>query len=132
MINFENSHKAKEIRDYLGSIQSDSLNNLHSELCQVSHPSFMSFIPFMMETEDQGLLLHNECLDDELNKNILGRHRSTIHETTLFALEQALCSLKLVNLLAGSLLEALHTNERAFENLNESSLWVHLEKTING
>ena len=92
----------------------------------------MSFIPFMMETEDQGLLLHNECLDDELNKNILGRHRSTIHETTLFALEQALCSLKLVNLLAGSLLEALHTNERAFENLNESSLWVHLEKTING
>lgn len=129
---FEDSHKAKQVRQYLDSIKSDNLNSLYSELCQVSHPSLMSFIPFMMETSDQGLVLHNEFIDEELNKNLLERHRSTIHETTVFALGPALCSLKLVNLLSGSLLEALHTDERAFKGLGEYGLWVKLEAMING
>ncbi|MGP9765448.1 hypothetical protein ACT3UM_06935 [Halomonas sp. AOP13-D3-9] len=129
---FEDSHKAKQVRQYLDSIQSEQLNDLYSELCQVSHPSLMSFIPFMLETPDQGLLLHNEFIDEELNINLLERHRSTIYETTLFALGPALCSLKLVNLLSGSLLEILHTDERAFKNLSEYGLWVKLEAMING
>lgn len=129
---FEDSHKAKQVRQYLDSIQSEHLNSLYSELCQVSHPSLMSFIPFMMETSDHGLVLHNEFIDDELNKNILERHRSTIHETTVYALGPALCSLKLVNLLSGSLLDALNTDDRAFENLSEYGLWVKLETMING
>ncbi|MBQ4844574.1 hypothetical protein [Pseudoalteromonas sp. MMG005] len=129
---FEDSHKAKQVRQYLDSIQSENLNSLYSELCQVSHPSLMSFTPFMMETSDHRLVLHNEFIDEELNKNLLERHKSTIHETTVFALGPALCSLKLVNLLSGSLLEALHTDERAFENLGEYGLWVKLEAIIDG
>lgn len=129
---FEDSHKAKQVREYLDSIQSDSLNELYSELCQVSHPSLMSFIPFMMATSEHGLMLHNESIDEELNKNILERHRSTIYETTVFALGPALCSLKLVNLLSGSLLEALRTDERAFKGISEYDLWVKLETMING
>lgn len=129
---FEHSHNAKQVREYLNSIQDESLDDLYSELCQVSHPSLMSFLPFMIEHPDHGLILHNDFLDDELNKNILERHRSTIYKTTEYALWPALCSLKLVNLLAGSLLGALHTDEEAFKSLNEYSLWVRLEKTIGG
>jgi hypothetical protein len=129
---FEDSHKAKQVRQYLDSIQSEHLNSLYSELCQVSHPSLMSFIPFLIETSEHGLVLHNEFIDEELNKNLLGRHKSTIHETVVFALGPAICSLKLVNLLSGSLLEALHTDERAFKSLGEYGLWIKLETMING
>lgn len=129
---FDVSHNAKQVREYLNSVNSDSLNSLYSELCQVSHPSLMSFIPFMMETQEHGLMLHNESIDNELNKNLLERYHSTIHETTTFALGPAVCSLKLVNLLSGSLLEALKTDERAFSNLNDYALWASLEDKING
>lgn len=127
---FEDSHKAKQVRQYLDSIKSERLNGLYSELCQVSHPSLMSFTPFMMETPEQGLVLHNAQMDRDLNRALLERHRSTIHETTLFALGPALCSLKLVNLLSGSFLEALRTDARAFKSLDEYGLWGKLEKMI--
>lgn len=129
---FDGSHNAKQVRQYLDSINSEPLNSLYSELCQVSHPSLMSFTPFMMETEEHGLMLHNEAVDDVLNKSLLEKHRATIHETTTFALGPALCCLKLVNLLSGSLLEALKTNDSAFNNLSEYDLWKSLEARING
>lgn len=128
---FENSHNAKQVREYLDSVQSESLNNLYSELCQVSHPSLMSFAPFLIDTLDQGLLLHHQLLDEQLNNRILDEYRSTIYDTTLFALGPALCGLKLVNLLADSFLEALKTNEKALKTIHEYSLWVELEKIIN-
>ncbi|ENU79711.1 hypothetical protein F975_02340 [Acinetobacter sp. ANC 3789] len=128
---FQDSHKAKQVREYLNSLQSESLNNLYSELCQVSHPSLMSFAPFLISTSDEELCLHNLCLDEELNNKILDEYRATIYDTTLFALGPSLCSLKLVNLLAGSFLEALKTNDKALETIHEYSLWIELEKIIN-
>jgi len=130
--NFDNSHKAKQVREYLNSMQSELLDSLYSELCQVSHPSLLSFLPFMMESSDHELVLHKEFIDEELNKDLLNRYRSTIFEATEYALGPALCSLKLVNLLSGSLLEALRTDERVFQDLNEYNLWVRLEKAIKG
>ncbi|MGV8733020.1 MAG: hypothetical protein ACWA7D_00055 [Pseudomonas asiatica] len=127
---FEDSHKAKQVRQYLNSIQSDSLNDLYSELCQVSHPSSLSFIPFMMDHPEHGLMLHNGPVDEVLNENIMDRYKSTIYETMEFALWPALCSLKLVNMLGGSLLEALYTKDKAFEGLEKHDLWIRLENLI--
>lgn len=127
---YEDSHKAKQVRHYLDSIKSESLNSLYSELCQVSHPSAMSLTPFMMVHPKHGLMLHNEFLDEELNETIMVRYQATIYETMEFALWPALCSLKLVNMLGGSLLEALYTKDEALKGLEEHDLWDRLKKNI--
>ncbi len=127
---FESSHKAKHVREYLNFIQSESLSKLYSELCQVSHPSLMSFSPFLLGTSNDELLLHGQFIDDSLNDKILKEYRTTIYDTTLFALGPALCSLKLVNLLVGTFLQALKTEEKALEIVNNHDLWILLEEII--
>ncbi|MCP4986953.1 MAG: hypothetical protein GY928_13150 [Colwellia sp.] len=129
---FPLSHNAKQVRKYLDSIDNASLNSLYSELCQISHPSIMSFLPFMMELDDHGLTLHNERIDNELNKNLLERHRKTIYNTTIYALGPSLCGLKIINKLNTPLLESLKTNEKAFKSLEGYGLWSSIEQAING
>lgn len=128
---FPDSHNAKQVREYLESIKDEKAIELYAELCQVSHPSTMSLIPFLIEQEEYGLTLHKEQLDDTLNRNILDRHRETIYNSTIYALATSLCGLKMVNYLDVPLLESLHTDEKAFKSLEGYPLWLSIEEQIN-
>ena len=46
---FPDSHNARQVREYLKSFDDDNAIELYAELCQVSHPSTMSLIPFLIE-----------------------------------------------------------------------------------
>ena len=129
---FSASHNAKQVREYLSAISSKPLDELYSELCQISHPSIMSFLPFMTELDGHGLTLHNEKIDNILNKNLLERHRETIYSTTVYALGPSLCGLRLINTFNSPLLDSLKTNPKAFNSLEEYELWNVIEQTING
>lgn len=124
------SHSAKQVREYLDSLDDDSINQLYAEMCQVSHPSKMSLIPFIMELEEHGLSLHKKDIDEELNKNLLDKHRDSIYNATAFALGTAQCSLKLINLFEGKLLESLQTDDSAFLSLDGNKLWEDIETKI--
>jgi hypothetical protein len=128
--NFPSSHNAKQIREYLQSINSESLEDLYSELCQISHPSTMSFLPFMTELDNLGLTLHNEKIDSHLILNILKRHRETIYSTTSFALGPSLCGLKIINSFNLEFLESLKTDEKAFIYFEKNKLWQEIMQKI--
>jgi len=55
---FHPSHDAKQARAYLDSVQDQAVLNLHLELCQVSHPSQVSLVPFLLSTDEYSLILH--------------------------------------------------------------------------
>lgn len=128
---FPDSHSAKQVREYLESLNDDNAIELYAELCQVSHPSTMSLIPFLIEHDEYGLMLHKEQIDDTLNRNILERHRETIYNCTMYALATSLCGLKMTNHFDVPLFESLHTDEKAFISLEGHPLWVGIEEQIN-
>ena len=128
---FPDSHNAKQVREYLESLKDDNAIELYAELCQVSHPSTMSLIPFLIEHDEYGLTLHKEQIDDTLNKNILDRHRETIYNCTMYALATSLCGLKMINHFDVQLFESLHTDKKAFTSLEGYPLWVTIEEQIN-
>jgi hypothetical protein len=128
---FPDSHNAKQVRKYLESLNNDNAIELYSELCQVSHPSTMSLIPFLIEHDEYGLTLYNEKIDDTLNRNILARHRETIYNCTVYALTTSLCGLKMINVFDVPLFESLHTDEKAFISLKGYPLWKSIEEQIN-
>ena len=125
------AHNAKQVREYLDSVKDDSLDELYSELCQVSHPSAMSLLPFLIHLEGHGLTLHKQDIDEELNRNILRRHRKTIYDATVYALATSLCGLKLINILDVPLIESLKTDEKAFKSLEGYPLWDSIEQIVN-
>lgn len=128
---FPDSHNAKQVREYLDDFKNDNAIELYAELCQVSHPSTFSLIPFLIEHEEHGLMLHKEQIDDELIINILKRHRETIYTCTMYALATSLCGLKMVNHLNVPLLESLTTKENAFKSIEGHPLWGTIEEMIN-
>jgi hypothetical protein len=128
---FPDSHNAIDVREYLKSINDENAIKLYAELCQVSHPSTMSLIPFLIENDEYGLTLHKKQIDDILNRNILDRHRETIYNSTMHALATSLCGLKMVNYFDVPLFESLHTDEKAFISLEGYPLWLSIEEKIN-
>ena len=128
---FPDSHNARQVREYLESLKDENAIELYAELCQVSHPSTMSLIPFLVEHDEYGLTLHKEQIDDTLNINILDRHRETIYNSTMYALATSLCGLKMVNHFDVPLFESLHTDEKAFISLEGYPLWLSIEEQIN-
>jgi len=128
---FPDSHNARQVREYLESLNDDNAIELYAELCQVSHPSTMSLLPFLLEHDEHGLMLHKEQIDDTLNRNILERHRETIYNCTMYALATSLCGLKIINCFGVPLFESLHTDEKAFKSLEGYPLWLSIEEQIN-
>lgn len=129
--NSPDSHNAKQVREYIDTFSDKNIVELYSELCQVSHPSTMSLVPFLMELDGHGLTFHNQKIDDLLNKNILKRHRETIFNCTMYALTTSLCGLKIINILNVPLLESITTDEKAFCSLDRHPLWDSIEEKIS-
>jgi len=125
------SHNVRLVSEYLESIKDENAIELYAELCQVSHPSTMSLIPFLIEHDAYGLTLHKEQIGDTLNRNILDRHRETIYNSTMYALATSLCGLKMVNHFDVPLFECLHTDKKAFTSHEGYPLWLSIEEKIN-
>lgn len=126
------SHGAKFVSDYLEVMKSEKLNELYSELCQVSHPSMLSLLPFVYSTEENAIILHDDNVDSLLNDQLLSRFDETIYQATILAIIPALTGLRIINLLDASLLKNLETDESAFSILNGSAYWENIEEKLKG
>lgn len=124
------SHSAKQVQEYLDCIKDEPVRELYAELCQVSHPSTMSLQPFMLEHQTYGLMFHTQNIDEELNKDLLRRHRPAIYTATLLALNTALCGLKLLNIFDIPFIESLKTNDDGLGALKSNPLWESIEGLV--
>lgn len=124
------SHDAKQVRAYLDAVQEQAVLDLYAELCQVSHPSQVSLVPFLLSTDEYSLMLHKSDVDAELNKHLLQRHKPAILAASKFAVLPAMCVLKLINEFEASLIEALRTDEGALAPATESPLWKGMAQQI--
>lgn len=125
------SHNAKQVTAYLESVQDHGVRDLYAEMCQVSHPSQVSLVPFLLSTQEHSLLLHRSDVDDELNKHLLRRHKGAILTASNFAVLPAMCLLKYINEFNVSLIEALRTDEEALEPARDTPLWQSMKKQID-
>jgi len=124
------SHDAKQVAAYLASVQDQGVLDLYAELCQVSHPSQVSLVPFLLSTDEYSLILHKSDVDAELNKHLLQRHKPAILAASKLAVLPAMCVLKLINEFKAPLLEALRTDEGALAPATESPLWNGMAQQI--
>jgi hypothetical protein len=124
------SHKAKRVIDYLDAFKDPAINELYAELCQVSHPSAMSLLPFLMDMDDRHLAFHKTSIDMDLNKNLLNRHRKAIYDASVYAITTALCCLRLINYFDIPYVENMKTKESAFKCLDGYPLWETIEADI--
>lgn len=130
--NVPTSHYVKPVAVYLESVQDQGIRDLYAELCQVSHPSLVSLVPFLFSTPEHSLLLHSSDVDDELNKQLLKRHKGAILTASNFAVLPAMCLLKYVNEFNAPLLEALRTDEEALAPAKDAPLWQSMKEQIDG
>jgi hypothetical protein len=91
---------AKQVIEYLECIkhENEDILILYSKLCQVSHPSSISLIPYLIEEED-GLILHDRFEDRFLIDEILREYKDNIIATFSRPVLLSLISLKLINML---------------------------------
>lgn len=124
---FAPEHSAKQVREYLQALADPAVDALYAELCQVSHPSFMSLIPFMMETKELGLFLHRSKVDRELNDNLLDRHAAAIEGALKLGVVIAACGLRVVNAFPAYVVETLHASDDELRVLEDSGVWGKFE-----
>ncbi|WP_077261235.1 hypothetical protein [Vibrio campbellii] len=125
-------HNVKLVSDYLNVMKSEKLNELYSELCQVSHPSMLSLIPFVYSTEEHAIILHGDTVDSSLNKGLINRFDETIYQATILAIIPALTGLRIINSLNANVLKPLETDESAFGVLDGSAYWDGIEEKLKG
>ena len=125
------SHDAKHVCTYLAAVKDQAVLDLYAELCQVSHPSQVSLVPFLFSNDDSSFVLHTSNVDAELNKNLLQRHKSAILTASNFAVLPAICLLKLINEFKAPLIEALRTEEGALTPADDTPLWKHMKQQID-
>lgn len=118
-----NDHEAKHVRTYLYAIKDQEVLDLYAELCQVSHPSNTSLLPFLHFTDDHSLIFHQEQVDKLLNDNLLKRHKKAILSASQMAVLPAICILKLINEFHAPIVDALKTQEQPLKPAVESELW---------
>lgn len=123
-------HEAKHVRTYLDAIKDQEVLDLYAELCQVSHPSHMSLLPFLLSTKEHSLVFHQEQVDKQLNDNILKRHKKSIFSSANMAVIPAMCILVLINEFEAPILEALKTDQTPLQPAAQSELWVQFSQTI--
>ncbi len=124
------SHDAKQVRAYLDAVQNQAVEDLYAELCQVSHPSQVSLVPFLLSTAEYSLVLHESDVDAELNKHLLQRHKTAILAVSRLAVLPAMCVLKLINEFDVPLTENLRTDEGVLAPATESPLWKRMAQQI--
>lgn len=124
------SHSAKQVRTYMDAIDDSAVTDLYAELCQVSHPSKVSLVPFLLSTENCSLMLHEAHVDDVLNDQLLDRHKPAILSASNLAVLPAICLLKLINEFNAPLLEALRTDDTALSPANDTPLWKSMFEWI--
>jgi hypothetical protein len=127
---FPPEHEAEQVRTYLESLANPQISDLYSELCQVSHPSAISFLPFLMGTEEYPLIMHDEHVDRELNDDFLDRHKSAILTGCSVSVIPAMCILRLINEFDAPITEALRTDELALQPATESEFWEDMVAKI--
>jgi hypothetical protein len=120
---FHPAHDAKQVRAYLDSLSNPDLIELYAELCQVSHPSAISLMPFLIGTEEHPLMLHAEHVDRELNDQLLARHKETIVAACTVSVVPAMCILQLINQFDAPITEALRTEELYLTPAVETEFW---------
>ncbi|MDH5978543.1 hypothetical protein AB6C72_23615 [Vibrio splendidus] len=126
------SHNVKQVSKYLENMKSEKLNQLYSELCQVSHPSMMSLNPFVWSTDEHAIILHDENVDSALNENLIKRYAETIYDASMLAILPALSGLRIINQINADLLSSLRTEPSAFKCLDGSELWLSIESKLKG
>jgi hypothetical protein len=130
------SHYAKHVRTYMDAIKNDAVDKLYSELCEVSHPSQVSLVPFLFSEDEYSLILHRGKIDKQLNDHILKRHKKAILKASEMAVIPAMCLLKLINHFDAPITEAVRIKEDALLPIADCPLWKHLhqkiEKSKNG
>lgn len=123
------SHSAKQVREYIDAIGDAAVQELYAELCQVSHPSMYSLLPFMLFLEDGTLVLHKEDVDSELNSHIEQRYGESIHDAISLAAVTAICSLALINQFNAPVIETLKT-EDVLPVIESSPLWAKIQQKV--
>jgi hypothetical protein len=124
------SHEAKQVRTYLDSIADQGVLDLYAELCQVSHPSTISLLPFLLSTKEHSLILHKEQIDSQLNDNLLKRHKAAILTASNMSILPSMCILKLINEFDTPITEALRTDEQPLQPAIKSDLWKDMAGKI--
>ncbi|TGK54259.1 hypothetical protein [Leptospira bouyouniensis] len=92
-------YNAKQTTEYLNEIKdgNESIIDLYSELCQISHPASNSLNSFLFE-EDGKLVLHNsEGTDGYLIESLLSKYKDAIGNTISTGLLSSFIVLKLIN-----------------------------------
>jgi hypothetical protein len=119
-------HEAEQVRTYIGCLEHDDIVDLYAELCQVTHPSVASFMPFMLSTDEHPLFIHDTPVDTILNNDLLDRHKSGIVVACKLAVVPSMCILKVINEIDAPYTEALRTDEDVLRDAIESEFWKDL------
>jgi hypothetical protein len=129
---FQKSHDAKQVRSYMDSIDEQGVQDLYAELCQVSHPSAFSLVPFLVqENDDSPLMLHQVQIDRELNDDIMARHGEAIATASNLTVISAMCMLKLINEFDAPYTEALRTDVAVLAPAEQSGMWKDMAQKID-
>lgn len=125
------SHQTLQVTQYLNHIGDDDIKTLYSELCQVSHPSMMSFAPFTHSDEEYKFILHNQDIDSILNETLLNRYRTKILLAINFAVVPSIALLKIINMLNAESMNSLKFEDKLLNYIIKSDFWKSLEIKIN-
>jgi hypothetical protein len=124
------AHDAEHVKTYVECLANQEIVDFYSELCQVSHPSAMSLVPFLTGNEHYSLILHDEHLDRELNDDLLLRYKKAIVAGTNMSVLPAMCVLKLINEFDAPITEALRTDDRSLAPAVQMGLWQDMVSKI--
>lgn len=127
---FDSAHNARQVRDYINAIGSQSVTELYAELCQVSHPSALSLIPFILSTDENEFVLHKENVDSILNENLIDRNKNAIEEALRLALVISICGLYVINQFDAEVIQPLKLDEDVFTGFESSEIWETLKLKI--
>ena len=124
------SHKALQVTDYLNHIGDEKVKRLYSELCQVSHPSMMSFAPFSYNDPEFGQVIHNQDIDSILNNQVLKEYKESIILAINFAIVPSIALLNLISITDAKSINSLKIHANLLKYVNQSEYWKELEQIV--
>jgi hypothetical protein len=125
------AHDAKHVTAYVESLGDEGVAELYSELCQVSHPSAMSLMPFLRSLKDYEMVLWEGNLDHNLNDDLLDQHKKHICAASTRSTMFAVCALRIINEFDAPVTKALRTDEQLLASVLEVELWNKLQSVID-
>lgn len=128
--NFGPNHSARQVREYLDAFKDSKLNSLYAQLCQVSHPSLMSFYPFLYTKSENNLTFSNISQDQLLIEKIKIEFNDVIYDVLEKAIVAALCAIKLSSMLYKYYPENSLLIQKISNILEEYTFWQNAEKSM--